>query len=180
MKTKNYPVNCIGGGEKRRPIIVITYDECTFFANDGVQKVWTRKGDTLLRPKRRGQEIITSDFLLSFNRLNLASLSSKKKKKVEKKCGLLEIEAIEVFEYGKNNDEYWDEAKLHKQVVNKALFIAEAFYLRYSLLFLFDNATSHLVYAKDALQVQEMNKSVGKKQAQLHNGLFEKEGVQVE
>ena len=30
-------------------------------------------------------------------------------------------------------------------------------------LFLFDNTTSHLVYAKDALQVQEMNKSVGGK-----------------
>lgn len=36
---------------------------------------------------------------------------------------------------------------------NKALLIAEALYLRYLLLFLFDNAISHLVYAKDLFQV---------------------------
>ena len=86
---------------------------------------------------------MTSVFLLSFNRLNLVSLSSKKKKKVEKKYSLLETEAVEMFEYGKNNDGYWDEAKLYKQLVNKALSITEALYPRYSLLFLFDNATSH-------------------------------------
>ena len=106
---------------------------------------------------------MTSDFLLPFDRLNLAFLYSEKKKKVEEKCSLLETEAIEMFEYRKNNDGYWDEAKLHKQVVSKALPIAEAFYPKYSLLFLFDNTTSHSVYTKNAFQVQEMNKDVGEK-----------------
>ena len=55
MKAKNYPDDCAVGGEERRPIIVITHDECTFSANDG-----------FLRPKRRGQEIMTCDFLLLF------------------------------------------------------------------------------------------------------------------
>ena len=81
------------------------------------------------------------------------------------KCGLLETEVVEVFEYGKNNNGYWDRAKLYKQVVSKALRIAEVLYSRYSLLFLFNNATSHLFYAKNAFQVQEMNKSVKGKQA---------------
>ena len=81
--------------------------------------------------------------MLSFGRLNLAFLSFEKKKEVEEKFGLLETEAIEMFEYEKNNDGYWDRAKLHKQVVSKALPIAEALYSGYSLLFLFDNATSH-------------------------------------
>ena len=76
---------------------------------------------------RQGQGIMTSDFLHSFRR---------------------ETEAVEVFEYGKNNNRYWDGAKLHKQVVSKALPIAEALYPQYSLLFLFDNATNHSVYAK--------------------------------
>ena len=180
MKAKDYPVDCAVGGEERRPVIVITHDECTFSANNGIRKAWTRKGDTFLRPKGRGQGIMTSDFLLPFGRLNLASLSSEKRKEVVEKCGLLETEAVEVFEYGKNNDGYWDGAKLHKQVVSKALPIIEALYPGYSLLFLFDNTTSYSVYAKDVLQVQEMNKSVGGKQAQLRNGWFEKEGVQVE
>ena len=41
------------------------------------------------------------DFLLFFGQLNLASLISKKKKKVEKKCDFLEMEATEVLKYGK-------------------------------------------------------------------------------
>ena len=63
------------------------------------------------------------------------------------------MKAVKILEYGKNNNGYWDRAKLHQQVVNKALPIAKAFYLRYLLLYLFDNTTNHSVYAKDALQV---------------------------
>lgn len=41
MKDKNYPLDCAVGGKNRRPIIVITYDECTFSANGGIPKAWT-------------------------------------------------------------------------------------------------------------------------------------------
>lgn len=58
-------------------------------------------------------------------------------------------------------------------MVNKALPIAEAFYPRYSLLYLFDNATSHLVYAKDALQTKDMNKRCERKQLILCNSWFD-------
>ncbi len=54
MKPKKYPSDCAVGSEERRLIIVITHDECTFSANDGVQRVLTRIDDTFLRPKRRG------------------------------------------------------------------------------------------------------------------------------
>ena len=94
-----------------------------------------------------------SDFLLPFSRLNLASLSFEKKKNVEENYSLLETEFVEVFKYRKNNDGYWDGTKLHKEVVSKALPIAKALYPRYSFLFLFGNATSYSLYAKDALQV---------------------------
>ena len=102
----------------------------------------------------------------------MASLTPKKREEVIQQTGLQEIEAVEIFEYGEKNDGYWDRAKLHKQVVNKALPIAEALYPGYSLLFLFDNATSHSVYAKDALQVKDMNKGYGGKQPVLRNGWF--------
>ena len=46
MKKKNYPVNCSVGGCDRRSVIVITHDECPFFANDGIRKAWTQIGDT--------------------------------------------------------------------------------------------------------------------------------------
>ena len=179
MKPKIYPSDCAVGGNDRRPIIVITHDECTFSANDGIRKAWTRVGDTFLRPKGRGQGIMTSEFLLPFGRLNLASLSPEKRDEVVEKCGLVSTEAMEIFEYGKNNDGYWDGAKLHHQVMKKALPIAEALYPGYSLLFLFDNATSHSVYAKDALQVKDMNKGIGGKQPILRNGWYNLNGVRI-
>lgn len=64
---------------------------------------------------------------------------------------LSHTKVVEIFEYAKNNNSYWDEAKLYQQVVNKTLPIAEAFFSSYLILFLFDNATSHFVYAKDVL-----------------------------
>lgn len=79
IKTKDYSVNYVIEGEERRPIIIITYDEYTFSANDGIWKAWTWERDTFLQSKGWDQSIIISDFLLSFGRLNLASLSSKKR-----------------------------------------------------------------------------------------------------
>ena len=38
IKTKEYPDDCAVGGDKRRLVIVITHDEYTFLANDGIWK----------------------------------------------------------------------------------------------------------------------------------------------
>ncbi len=92
----------------------------------------------------------------------------------------MHTESVEIFEYGKNNDGYWDGAKLHQQVVNKALSIAETLYLGYLLLFLFDNATSHSVYAKDVLQVKDMNKGIRGQQPRLRNGWFNHRNDQID
>lgn len=73
------------------------------------------------------------------------------------------IEAAENFEYKKNNNRYQDEAKLHKQVVKKALPIVKTFYPGYSLYFLFNNVTSHSVDIKNVLQIKKINKGVGRK-----------------
>lgn len=86
------------------------------------------------------------------------------------KCGLVSTKAVEIFEYGKNNNGYWDEAKLYHQVMKKVLPIAETLYLGYSLFFLFDNSTNYSFYTKDALQVKDMNKGIGGKQPILRNG----------
>lgn len=112
---------------------------------------------------------MTLEFLISFGRLNLASLSPEKREKAVEKSDLLTTEVVVIFKYGENNDGYWDRAKLHHQVVSKALPIAEALYPWYLLLFLFNNTTSHSIYAKDMLQVKDMNRSIGSKQPQLRN-----------
>lgn len=86
-------------------------------------------------------------FLLLFRYLNLFSLPEDKKKEVIEKIKITITKAILLFEYKKANKRYWDRSKLYYQVVNKVLPIAEVFYLGFSLLFLFDNTTSYLVYA---------------------------------
>ena len=58
------------------------------------------------------------------------------------------------------------------QVIKKALPTGEALYPGYSLLFLFDNAISHSIYAKDALQVAHMNKGPGGQQHFLRPGWY--------
>lgn len=180
MKPKEYPPGCAVGGNERRLIIVITHDECTFSANDGKRRAWAQPGNSFLRPKGRGQGIMVSEFLLPFGRLNLSSLSQEKRDEVVSRTGLTLTEAVEIFEYGKNHEGYWDRVKLHKQVVTKALPVAEAFYPGYSLLFLFDNATSHLIYAKNALRTQDINKGPGDKQPHLRHGWYMLDGVRHE
>ena len=113
MKDKEYPLDCAIGGVNRTPVIVITHDESTFSENDGIRKAWTRRGDSFLRPKGRGQGIMASEFLLPFGRLNLSFLSKEKKKEIVQKSRLKVTEAVEIFEYGKSNDGYWDGPKLH-------------------------------------------------------------------
>ncbi len=87
---------------------------------------------------------MTSEFLLPFGQLDLASFNPEKREEVVEKCELLAKEAVEIFDFKRNNDEYWIGAKL--QVVSKALPIAEALSPRYY-------ETSHSVYAKAALQI---------------------------
>ena len=119
----------------------------------GLKSLDSKKKDIFFGPQRQGQGIMVSEFIFPFGHLNLALLSPKKKEEVLKKSGLMYTKLVEIFEYEKNNNEYWDRTKLHQQVVNKALPIAETLYSSYSLLFFFDNTTSHLFYVKDVLYV---------------------------
>lgn len=45
-----------------------------------------------------------------------------------------------------------------EQIKAKALPIVEALYPGYELLFIFDNATNHVIYAKNILQAMHINK----------------------
>lgn len=58
-------------------------------------------------------------------------------------------------------------------MINKTLLIPKTLYLGYSLLYSFDNAISYLVYAKDILQTQDINKKCERKQLILCNRWFD-------
>lgn len=175
MKRKENLDDCAMSGNKHWLVIVIIHNECIFSANDGIWKAWTQIRNTFLRPKRWGLGIIVSDFLFLFDRLNHLSLSEEIKREVMDKTGLTIIETVELFEYGKSNEGYWDGPRLHKKVVNKALPIAKALYPSYPLLFLFDNDISYFVFAQDALHTIQMNKSTKGQQYLLYNRWFKKD-----
>ena len=120
-----------------------------------------------------------SKFLLLFGRLKFFLLFEEKQQKVIEKTGLTFREVVKLFEYGKNKEAYWDESKLHKQVVIKAYSIAETLYLGYLPLFLFDNAISHSVYVDNTLCITGINKKIGGKQVWLHNGWYEKDRIRI-
>ena len=106
MKDKMYPPDCAVGGGDCQPVIIITYNECTFLTNDGICKAWTRAGDPFLRPKGQGQDIMVSKFLLLFARLTLFPLFEEKQQEVREKTGLTFKKVIELFEHRKNNEKY--------------------------------------------------------------------------
>lgn len=62
---------------------------------------------------------MVSEFILSFGCLNLATLTPEERKKVLEKTGLTHTKAVEISDYRKNNNGYWDGAKQHQQVVKK-------------------------------------------------------------
>ena len=107
---------------------------------------------------------MASDFLLPFSCLDLKSFLIEKRKKILSDTGLTYSETVEIFEYQKNNREYWNKIKLLRQVFSKALPIAKVLFSEYSFLFLFDNVTSHSVYAENVLCMGKMSKSSGGKQ----------------
>ena len=49
---------------------MIIYKESTFFANNRFRKIDTFNSYGILRPKKKGKEIIVFNFLLSWSKLN--------------------------------------------------------------------------------------------------------------
>lgn len=54
-----------------------------------------------------------SEFIFLFRRLNLLFLTLKQREDVLEKTRLTYTEVIKIFEYKKNNNNYWNRAKLY-------------------------------------------------------------------
>lgn len=95
----------------------------------------------ILVTKRKSQGISVFKFFLLFSWLNLFFYL--KKKKIIEKSKWIITKAVKLFEYKKKNKHYSNKSKLYNQVIEIIFPIIEIFYLRYLLLFLFNNAISH-------------------------------------
>lgn len=58
------------------------------------------------------------------------------------------------------------------QIYKKTLLIKKVPYLKYVLLFIFDNAANYSIYAKDVHQVININKRLGSQQVFLQSRLY--------
>lgn len=44
-------------------LVLVTHDESTFYANDGVARAWLSEGETMLQKKSMGGSIMVSEFM---------------------------------------------------------------------------------------------------------------------
>ncbi|CAG8744627.1 13827_t:CDS:2 [Cetraspora pellucida] len=140
--------------KEKQVYILVTHDECTFYANDSYPSVWAPLGMLPLHKKGKGKALMVSEFLTEtrgcltitpaeINELNLSSTFPQ--------------EARVIVKPGKNDDGWWNASDMLMQVSNKAILIFEATHPNCIGIFAFDSSTNHSALASDALCAKNMN-----------------------
>ena len=131
-----------------REVIVWFHDETIFYAHDRRKKGWYHK-DAPAKPytKGEGATVMVADF-------------------VSAKFGWLcspdgQRTARRVMKPGKNKDGYFSSEDICEQAEN-AMAILQEYYPQYEHIFVYDNATTHLKRAPDALSARRMPKNIPK------------------
>ena len=143
-------------------LILITYDESTFYQNDRRKVMWAQETSRPTpQPKGDGQLIMVSDFLTSeWGRLRDSDECVH--------CPLPSFffylpffkKAQVIFKAGKNRDGYFDVNDLLAQVDFAIDIFEDLSKGNAKALFLFDNASSHQKRAMDAILARKMSKGV--------------------
>src|SRR6266542_982297 len=130
--------------------ILVTYDECLFYANDDRPIIWSPLGELPLRKKGQGKSIMVSEFLLkTIGRLKLTDKLAAIYPDISK-------DARRYVHPGKNEEGWWIAEHLLNQVVDSAIPIFNILYPNAIAVFIFDNSTNHDSMAKDGLNVSNM------------------------
>lgn len=151
--------------------IFVVQDESIFHANDQKRELWLSKGQQPLRQKGNGRAIHVSDFVterLETGRLCLNSVQLAKHNQLPTPSQLKQTNARKIIYPGKNHDKWWDMEQLKEQTMS-ALDIFEYLFPRAVGVFVFDCSSSHEAFAKDALNVNNMNVKPGGKQVHMHD-----------
>ena len=131
-------------GGKR--IIAWFHDESVFYAHDRRKKGWYHK-DSSAKPyaKGEGASLMIADFVSA----DFGWLTSADEKQ----------SARRIFKPGKNRDGYFSNEDIIEQA-NEAIDILQESYLEYGHILIYDNATTHLKRAEDALSARKMPKGI--------------------
>lgn len=129
-------------------VVTWFHDETIFYAHDRRKKAWYHK-DAPAKPyaKGEGASLMIADFVSAkFGWLH--SLDGKQS-------------ARRVMKPGKNKDGYFSSEDICSQA-DEAMEIAQKYYPQYEHIFIYDNATTHLKRAADALSARQMPKNIPK------------------
>jgi hypothetical protein len=144
-----------------KPLIFVTHDKSIFHAFDGQGRQWLLAGEQPLHKKGAGLALHVNDFLADVcGRLTLTDGDVATNDECAK-------EVCEIMKPGKNYDGWWTTEDLAKQVVEKVVPILERHFPNAQALFAFDNATSHVAFAANALWAKQMNMGSGGKLPQM-------------
>jgi hypothetical protein len=152
------PLN-IPPGDRRH--IVAYHDECCFHANDQSNICWVTNDEQPLRQKSRGRLIHVSDWVCADSPTGRLAIK-------DKKNGGFVSDARKIIHPGKQGDPYWDSDQLNTQVA-EMIPIFEQIFPGCRGVFIFDQSSAHAAFAKDALNVKNMNVGIGGSQTKMHD-----------
>jgi hypothetical protein len=134
--------------EDQKRVVVWFHDESIFYAHDRRKKGWFHK-DASAKPytKGEGASLMVADFVSA----DFGWLTSPDGK----------WSARRIFKPGKNRDGYFTNAEIMDQA-KEATDILREFYSEYDHVLIYDNATTHLKRAEDALSAKSMPKGIPK------------------
>lgn len=136
--------------QHQRRTVVWFHDESTFYANDRRRSRWVHKSETAVPyAKGEGASLMVADFVSA----DYGWLCSPDKAE----------EARILFQAGKNRDGYFTNDDIIQQT-EKAMDILKKYYPDDDHVLVFDNATTHLKRADDALSARKMPKGPSKPQ----------------
>ena len=129
-------------------VVTWFHDETIFYAHNRQKKGWYHK-DASAKPytKGEGSSLIIADFVSA----KFGWLRS-----LDGKCS-----ARQVMKPGKNRDGYFSSEDICDQA-DEAMEIAQQHYPQYEHVFIYDNASTHLKHAPDALSAHRMPKNTPK------------------
>ena len=146
--------------------ILVTHDECIFYANDGKRGIWASNGELPLRKKGNGRSIMISEFLSeACGRLCLSQKDIVKYPTIPEEARVYLIP-------GKNQEGYWTVQHLLEQVEYKAILIFETLFPNCVAVFAFDNSSNHSAYCSDALLANRINLQPGGKQNKMRSTVW--------
>lgn len=133
-----------GDSQPMRHTVIWWHDESTFYANDRRDVFWVHKDEKAVpRPKGEGTSLMVSDFFSAdYGWLSLPDGTDA---------------ARWLFKAGKNRDGYFTNENILEQL-QKAMDILREYYPNEDHVFVYDNATTHLKRADDALSARKMSK----------------------